>query len=135
MVYLTRKEHFNAAHRLYNPAWDNEKNTAVFGKCANPNFHGHNYNLFITVAGEPNPDTGFIMDAKYLGDVIKQFITEELDHKNLNIEVPWMQNILCSTENLAKAIWVRLLPHMPSGIKLHCVKLVETENIYVEYFG
>lgn len=135
MVYLTRKEHFNAAHRLYNPAWSKEKNDAIFGKCANENFHGHNYNLFVTVAGEPSADTGFIMDAKYLGDLIKQHITDELDHKNINIEVPWMANVLCSTENLAKAIYNKLLPLIPQNVKLHCIKLLETESIYVEYFG
>jgi 6-pyruvoyltetrahydropterin/6-carboxytetrahydropterin synthase len=135
MVYLTRKEHFNAAHRLYNPKWSKEKNEQVFGKCANEYYHGHNYNLYVTIAGEPDPDTGFIMDAKKLGDVIKKYVTDELDHKNINIEVPFMQNVLCSTENLVKAIWQQLLPHIPAPAKLHAIKLYETEKIYVEYFG
>ncbi len=135
MVYLTRKEHFNAAHRLYNPKWSKEKNEEVFGKCANEYYHGHNYNLYVTIAGEPDADTGFIMDAKKLGDVIKKYVTDELDHKNINIEVPFMQNVLCSTENLAKAIWQQLLPNIPAPAKLHAIKLYETEKIYVEYFG
>jgi len=134
MVYLTRKEHFNAAHKLYNPEWSDDKNNDVFGKCANKNFHGHNYELFVTVKGEPNVDTGFVMDAKKLGDIVSQFICNELDHKNLNTQVPFLNNIMPSTENVAKAIFERLLPHIKEAT-LHCVKLMETEKIFVEYYG
>lgn len=134
MVYLTRKEHFNAAHKLYNPNWDVEQNDAVFGKCANKNWHGHNYDLFVTVKGEPNPDTGFIMNVKELSSIIKEVVLEKLDHKNLNVDVDFMRGKMTSTENLAKAIWNQLEPHI-TGCELHCIKLYETENIYVEYFG
>lgn len=135
MVYLTRVEHFNAAHKLYNPAWSYEKNEAIFGKCANENWHGHNYELFVTVKGEPSPDTGFIMDVKKLGNLIKQHIVEKVDHRNLNLDVAFMQGKMCSAENLVKAIWEQLAPHLPAGVVLHQIKLCETPRIYVEYFG
>lgn len=135
MVYLTRSEHFNAAHKLYNPNWTPEKNDEVFGKCANQNWHGHNYELLVTVKGEPDPDTGFVFDVKRLSTIIRDHITEKLDHKNLNIDVDFMQGKMCSTENLAIAIWQQLVPHLPAGIALHCIKLYETPRIYVEYFG
>jgi 6-pyruvoyltetrahydropterin/6-carboxytetrahydropterin synthase len=135
MVYLTRHEHFNAAHKLYNPNWSKEKNDAVFGKCANENWHGHNYELMITVKGKPNPETGFVMDAKHLSDLITNHITEQLDHKNLNLDVPFLKDVLPSTENVAIAIWKQLQPHLPAGVALHCVKLYETPRIGVEYFG
>ena len=135
MVYLTRSEHFNAAHKLYNPAWSYEKNEEVFGKCANENWHGHNYELLITVKGEPSPDTGFVFDVKKLSDIIKQYVTDVIDHRNLNIDVKFMEGKMCSTENLAIAIWNELIPHLPEGVQLHCVKLYETPRIYVEYFG
>ena len=135
MVYLTRSEHFNAAHKLYNPAWSYEKNEAIFGKCANENWHGHNYELLVTVKGIPSPDTGFIFDVKKLSKVIKDHIIEKIDHHNLNVDVDFMKDKLCSTENLAVAIWNELLPHLPAGVGLHCIKLYETPRIYVEYFG
>ncbi|MBL7729517.1 MAG: 6-carboxytetrahydropterin synthase [Dinghuibacter sp.] len=135
MVYLTRAEHFNAAHRLYNPGWSREQNEAVFGKCANENWHGHNYELLVTIKGVPHPDTGFIYDAKKLSQLIREHIIEALDHKNLNLDVPFMQGKLCSTENLAIGIWQQLLPLIPEGITLHCVKIQETPSIYVEYYG
>lgn len=135
MVYLTRSEHFNAAHRLYNPAWSYEKNEAVFGKCANENWHGHNYELFVTVKGNPDPDTGFVFDVKRLSGIIKEHIIEELDHRNLNMDVEFMRDKMCSTENLAIAIWNRLKPQLPTGVVLHAIKLYETPRIYVEYFG
>ena len=135
MVYLTRLEHFNAAHRLYNPAWNSEKNEAVFGKCANENWHGHNYELLVTVKGEPDPDTGFLFDAKQLSTLIREKVTDKLDHKNLNVDVDFMTGKMCSTENLAIAIWQQLVPHIPDPVKLHCIKLYETPRIYVEYFG
>ncbi|MBR2648103.1 MAG: 6-carboxytetrahydropterin synthase [Sediminibacterium sp.] len=135
MVYLTRQEHFNAAHKLYNPNWSKEQNEAVFGPCANENWHGHNYDLFVTVKGNPNPDTGFLFDVKVLSKLIKIHVTDHLDHKNLNIDVPFMSGKMCSTENLAIAIWNQLAPHLPVEVKLHCIKLYETPRIYVEYFG
>ena len=135
MVYLTRVEHFNAAHKLYNPAWSKEQNDAVFGMCANENWHGRNYELYVTVKGTPNPDTGFLYDAKKLSTIIKERVTEKLDHKNLNMDVDFMRGQMCSTENLAVAIWKQLQPHLPSEISLHCIKLYETPRIYVEYFG
>jgi len=135
MVYLTRAEHFNAAHKLFNPAWTREKNEAVFGKCANENWHGHNYDLFVTVKGEPSPDTGFLYDAKKLSEIINTHVIEKLDHKNLNLDVDFMSGKLCSTENLVIGIWNQLEPHIPAEIRLHCVKLYETPRIFVEYFG
>jgi 6-pyruvoyltetrahydropterin/6-carboxytetrahydropterin synthase len=135
MVYLTRVEHFNAAHKLYNPNWSKEQNDQVFGVCANENWHGHNYELYVTVKGSPNVDTGFLYDAKKLSAIIKEKVTEKLDHKNLNLDVDFMRGQMCSTENLAVAIWQQLTPHLPGEIKLHCIKLYETPRIYVEYYG
>jgi 6-pyruvoyltetrahydropterin/6-carboxytetrahydropterin synthase len=135
MVYLTRSEHFNAAHKLYNPNWTPEKNDEVFGKCANQNWHGHNYELLVTVKGKPDPGTGFVFDVKRLSIIIKEHIIEKLDHRNLNVDVDFMKGQLCSTENLAIAIWQQLRPHLPSGVQLHAIKLYETPRIYVEYFG
>lgn len=134
MVYLTRKEHFNAAHRLRNEAWSDEKNEQVFGKCANKNWHGHNYDLYVTVKGAPDPDTGFIMNAKELSRIIKSEVVEVLDHKNLDLDVEVMKGKMSSTENLIKEIW-KLLQAKIKGCELHAIKLYETPNIYVEYFG
>ena len=103
--------------------------------CANENWHGHNYELYVTVKGEADPDTGFLFDAKKLSNIIKEAITEKLDHKNLNIDVDFMTGQMCSTENLAVAIWQQLEPHLPGNIRLHCIKLYETPRIFVEYFG
>jgi 6-pyruvoyltetrahydropterin/6-carboxytetrahydropterin synthase len=135
MVYLTRQEHFNAAHKLYNPNWTKERNEAVFGVCANENWHGHNYDLFVTIKGVPDADTGFLFDIKVLSKIIKQHVIDQLDHKNLNMDVPFMKDKMCSTENLAMAIWQQILPHLPASVSLHCIKLYETARIYVEYFG
>ena len=135
MVYLTRLEHFNAAHRLYNPDWSYEKNEEVFGVCANENWHGHNYELYVTIKGEANPDTGFLMDVKKLSIIIKENIIEKVDHRNLNLDVEFMKGKMCSTENLAVAIWNELKPHLPTDVQLHSIKLYETPRIYVEYFG
>ena len=133
--YLTRREHFNAAHKLYNPQWTAEQNDAVFGKCANENWHGHNFELFVTVKGAPDLDTGFIVDAKLLSKIIKEYVVDVLDHRNLNLDIPFMEGKICSIENLVFEIWGQLAPHMPKGVLLHCIKLVETPRIYVEYFG
>lgn len=135
MVYLTRVEHFNAAHKLYNPAWPREKNDEVFGRCANENWHGHNFELYVTVKGEPDPDTGFIFDAKMLGGIIKENIVDKLDHRNLNLDVDFMRGRMCSIENLVTGIWNELKPLFPAHVSLHCIRLVETPRIYVEYYG
>ncbi len=135
MVYLTRIEHFNAAHKLYNPNWGKEKNEEVFGRCANANWHGHNFELYVTIKGDPDPDTGFIYDAKKLGAVIQEHIIEKLDHRNLNLDVEFMRGKMCSIENLVIGIWNELKQHLPDGVNLHCLKLVETAKIYVEYYG
>lgn len=135
MVYLTRVEHFNAAHKLYNPAWSSEQNEVVFGKCANENWHGHNYDLHVTVKGTPDRDTGFLCDAKKLSLLIKQYILDKLDHKNLNVEVDFLKDKMCSTEIVATEIWNQLQPHLPPNVQLHCIKLYETPRIYAEYFG
>jgi 6-pyruvoyltetrahydropterin/6-carboxytetrahydropterin synthase len=135
MVYLTRIEHFNAAHKLYNPNWSYEKNEQIFGKCANENWHGHNYELYVTIKGLPNAETGFLFDAKDLSKTIKDQILEKLDHKNLNLDVDFMQGKMCSTENLAIEIWNQLASHLPQGVQLHCIKIYETPKIFVEYFG
>ncbi|MFN8116172.1 MAG: 6-carboxytetrahydropterin synthase [Bacteroidia bacterium] len=135
MIYITRKEHFNAAHKLFNPAWSEEQNNATFGKCANKNWHGHNYELFVTVKGEINPDTGFVVNLKDLSTVIRTDVTEILDHKNLNLDVKGMP-IMPSTENVAIFIWDILAPKIKEmGAALHCIKLFETDSNYVEYFG
>ncbi|TDG37360.1 6-carboxytetrahydropterin synthase [Pedobacter changchengzhani] len=136
MIYITRKASFNAAHKLARPDWSDEKNEEVFGKCSNPNWHGHNYDLFVTVKGEINPETGFLVDLKWLKDVINTYAVDLIDHKNLNLDVSFMKDKLASTENLAIAIWDQLLPHISeSGAILHSVKLYETEKNFVEYFG
>ena len=134
-VYVSRKEHFNAAHKLYNPSWSFEKNEAVFGKCANDNWHGHNYELLVTVKGNPNPDTGFVFDVKQLSEIIREHVIEKVDHCNLNMDVEFMQGKMCSTENLAIGIWKELILHLPPDVQLHCIRLYETPRIYVEYFG
>ncbi len=136
IVYLTRKETFNAAHQLWVKHWSEEKNFEVFGKCANKNFHGHNYELIVTVKGTPDPITGFLMDVKVLGKLIQEKVCDVLDHSNLNLDENFLpDNILPSTENLVYYIWKELEPHIPVGVKLHCVKLCETAKIYCEYFG
>lgn len=133
---MTRVEHFNAAHKLWNPKWSADKNHEVFGKCANENWHGHNYELHVTLKGAPDPETGFIFNAKELGDLIRQHIVEQADHKNLNMDVPFMEGKFTSAENFAVAIWEELEPHIQAaGVQMHCVKLYETPRIYVEYFG
>lgn len=135
MIYITRKEHFNAAHKLFNPNWTEEKNNAVFGKCANKNWHGHNYELFVTVKGKINPDTGFVVNLKELSTLIRTDVTDILDHKNLNMDVKGMP-IMPSTENVAMFIWNILADKINQmGAALHCIKLYETESNYVEYFG
>ena len=136
MIYLTRKERFNAAHRLFLPGYSDEENLRVFGKCSNPNWHGHNYTLFVTVKGEIDPRTGLVIDLKKLSMIIHKKVIDIIDHKNINLEVPFMSGKLASTENLAIGIWNELFDEISQqGALLHCVKLEETENNMVEYFG
>jgi len=137
MVYLSRLEHFNAAHKLYNPNWTEEKNKEVFGPCSNVNWHGHNYELIVTVKGQPDPETGFVIDLKKLSVLIREQIIDQVDHKNLNLDVPFMTNKLASTENLVIEFW-RILEPLISSIssaQLHCLKLYETPRNFVEYYG
>lgn len=135
-VYLTRKEHFNAAHRLWNPNWSDEKNFEIFGECANPNYHGHNYDLYVTVRGAPNPETGFLVNVRELENLVQEEIVEAIDHKNLNVNVPMMEGKLTSTENLAIAIWDQLEEKVRNlGPELHQVQLYETEKNQVTYCG
>ena len=136
MLHITRKEHFNAAHRLFREDYDDAMNMEVFGKCSNPNWHGHNYTLYITVAGEINPATGFVINLKDLSILIREKITEKIDHKNINLEVDFMQGKMASTEVLTVAIWNELEDEIKKlGANLFCVKLYETENNFAEYFG
>jgi 6-pyruvoyltetrahydropterin/6-carboxytetrahydropterin synthase len=138
MIYVSRQEHFNAAHKLYNVTWTKEKNSEVFGPCANENWHGHNYDLIVTVKGRPAKETGFVIDLKKLSDLIKAEVIEKVDHKNLNLDVEFMRGKMASTENLAIEIWKILHPKImviaPEAV-LHSVKLYETPRNYVEYFG
>jgi 6-pyruvoyltetrahydropterin/6-carboxytetrahydropterin synthase len=138
MIYISRKEHFNAAHKLYNPNWTKEKNEEVFGPCANANWHGHNFELIVTVKGNPDPDTGFVVDLKKLSTLIREEVCDKLDHKNINLDVPFMAGKMASTENIAMEIWKILHEKLP-GIthvgKLHSVKLYETPRNFVEYLG
>jgi 6-pyruvoyltetrahydropterin/6-carboxytetrahydropterin synthase len=135
-VYITRRETFNAAHKLWQPNWSEEKNNEVFGRCANKNWHGHNFILYVTVSGIPDPESGFVMNLKDLSAIIKKEVTEKLDHKNLNLDVPFLDGIMTSTENVIIAIWQILEPIIAGyGAALAKLKLVETENNFVEYFG
>jgi len=135
VLFVTRKAHFNAAHKLYNPLWTKEENEACFGKCANEHWHGHNFDLYVTIKGRPSKDTGFVMDLKRLKVIIEDEIVEHLDHKNLNLDVPFLKDVLPSVENIVIAIWERLIPHLPSDVKLHKIHLIETVNNSVEYYG
>ena len=135
-VFVIRRERFNAAHRLFNPTWDDIENESVFGKCSNKNWHGHNYELFVTVKGAINPGTGYVIDMKILSDLIKDKIVDKMDHKNLNIEVEFLKQKITSAENIAISIYNELFNEIKKmGKDLHCVRLHETENNYVEYYG
>ena len=136
MIYLTRRESFSAAHRMYKPEWSDKKNQKEFGKCSNPNWHGHNYVLLVTVKGDISPDQGFVININNLKHIIQEIIIEKTDHKNLNLEVYFMKDIITTTENLAIAIWNELRPHIEKeGVQLHCVRIEETENNSIEYYG
>ena len=135
-VFITRRERFSAAHKLSRPEWTPEQNAAVFGKCSNPNWHGHNYELWVTVKGEPNAETGFVTDLSIISKIIKERVLDPVDHKNLDMDVAFMKGKQSSTENLAIAIWNELQAEVNAqGCTLHCVKVAETENNSVEYFG
>ena len=134
MVYITRRETFAAAHRLYKDGLSDEENLKLFGKCSNPNWHGHNYTLEVVVAGEVNPATGFVMDLKELKEIIKTHVISKVDHKNLNIDTDFMKGLNPTSENIVIAIWNQLKDKIPAG-KLYAVKLYETENNYFEYRG
>ena len=136
MVYLTRRERFSAAHRLFNSKLSDEENEKIYGLCSNPNWHGHNYILWVTIKGEVNPETGYVADLKEVSRIIREQVIVKLDHKNINLEVGFMKGKFVSTENLAMGIWSELRPHMEVlGVDLHSVKIQETENNSVEYFG
>lgn len=136
-AYITRRERFNAAHKLWVKDWSDEKNKEVFGKCSNKNWHGHNYHLYVTVKGTPDPFTGFIMNVKTLSDIMKKHVVNKLDHSNMNLDVDFIpEGLQPTTENLVILIWQQIESHIKEqGAELHCVKLYETENIYAEYFG
>jgi 6-pyruvoyltetrahydropterin/6-carboxytetrahydropterin synthase len=138
MIYVSRQEHFNAAHKLYNTKWSAEKNKEVFGPCANENWHGHNFDMIVTVKGTPDPDTGFVVDLKKLSQLIRSEVTDKLDHRNINLDVEFMKDKMASTENIAMEVFKiidKKLPSIAKNAKLHCIKLYETPRNYVEYFG
>ena len=138
IVHICRKEHFNAAHKLYNPKWSKDKNKEVFGLCANENWHGHNFELIVTVKGEPDPETGFVIDLKLLGGIISEHIISKVDHKNLNLDVDFMRGKLTSCENLILEFWkilVRELAKVSNKAFLHSLELVETNKNSVKYYG
>ena len=134
MMYVTRREHFSASHRLYNPAWEDARNERVFGKCNNPAGHGHNYYVEITVQGDVDPETGYVVDLKELKRVIHTYVIDKLDHKNLNVDVDFLSGVVPTAENIAIGIWKQLVDRMPRG-RLHQVRLYETEKNIVEYRG
>ena len=134
-VRVTRRLHFAAAHQLARSDWSDEKNAAVFGLCANPNWHGHNYELDVTVDGEIDPETGYVLDLKVLRDLVEERVIADLDHRNLNLDVGWMEGRNPTTENLVVAIWDRLVDEMPDGVGLVRLVLYETPRNYVEYTG
>lgn len=136
MVYIQRRETFSASHRLYNATWSEDQNEAVFGKCSNRYGHGHNFQLIVTVKGTVNPDTGFVMNLVDLKEIMQREVIEHVDHRNLNEDVPFLKGIMPSTENLAIAFWERLAPAIAAkGAILHGIRIIETENNFVEYFG
>ena len=131
-VKVSRKEHFNAAHRLYNQGWSDEKNASVFGKCSNPNYHGHNYEVIVSVIGEPDPETGYVYDMKVLSDLIKENVLRKFDHRNLNLDTEYFKNLNPTAENIAVVIWRILRQKIDSNLELK-ITLYETERNFVEY--
>ncbi len=134
MIYVTRRAHFSAAHRLFNPAFSESKNIEVFDKCANPSGHGHNYYVEVTIAGEPDPNTGYVIDLKKLKRIIEDEFISKVDHKNLNVDVEFLRGVIPTAENIAIACWQRLVSHISEG-KLFSVRVFETEKNFVEYKG
>ena len=131
-VKVTRKEHFNAAHRLFNPDWSDEKNASVFGKCANPNFHGHNYEILVSLTGEPDKTTGYVYDLKVLSDIIRDNVIRKFDHRNLNLDTEYFKNLNPTAENIAVVIWQILREKIEMKFELK-ITLYETERNFVEY--
>ncbi|TVR55057.1 MAG: 6-carboxytetrahydropterin synthase [Gemmatimonadales bacterium] len=134
-VRVTRRLHFNAAHRLYRADWSDERNREVFGDCSNPNWHGHNYEMDVTVEGAVDPATGYVLDLKLLKEAVQEAVIRDVDHRNLNLEVPWLEGLNPTTENFVVAIWNRLEPRIPEGVELNRIVLWETPRNYVEYSG
>ncbi len=134
-VRVTTELEFSAAHRLFNPDWTEERNQEVFGVCANPNWHGHNYELHVTVEGPLDPETGFVIDFRDLKSLVDSRVIRDLDHKNLDLDVPWMKGLISSAEHLVVAIWNRLADGLPQGVELNKLILWETPRSYVEYTG
>jgi len=138
-VYISKDVHFCAAHKLYNTKWSEEQNEEVFGKCANENWHGHNFDMTVTVKGTPDPDTGFVMNFKSLKKIIKEEVVEKVDHKNLDLDVDFLEGQMSSCENLVTAFWDILKPVVEKESKgnatLHCIKLYETPTSFAEYYG
>jgi 6-pyruvoyltetrahydropterin/6-carboxytetrahydropterin synthase len=136
MIYLTRRERFCAAHRMFRQEWSDEVNQEVFGKCSNPYWHGHNYILYVTVKGEPSSEHGFVMNINILKEIILEKVISKIDHKNINLEVDFMNGKIATTENMAVAIWNELKPSIEkAGAYMHCIKIEETENNSIEYYG
>jgi 6-pyruvoyltetrahydropterin/6-carboxytetrahydropterin synthase len=136
MIYLTRRERFSAAHRMFRQDWSDEQNREVFGKCSNPNWHGHNYILWVTIKGEPSVNHGFVMNITILKNIIQEKVIQKLDHLNMNLDVDFMKGKIATTENLAVAVWNELKPAIEKeGAQLHCIKIEETENNCIEYYG
>ena len=134
LVTICRSEHFNAAHRLHNAAWSDEQNQRIFGKCNNPNYHGHNYNLTVRLTGEIDPETGYVYDTKRLSNLIKKEVLDRYDHRNLNLDTEEFRTLNPTAENMAVVIWQRLRPHLAAGLALS-VTLYETDRNFVEYHG
>jgi 6-pyruvoyltetrahydropterin/6-carboxytetrahydropterin synthase len=136
MIFLTRRERFSAAHRMFRQDWSDEKNFDVFGKCSNPNWHGHNYILWVTIKGEQSDNHGFVININILKKIIREKVIDKIDHRNINLDVDFMKGKVATTENLAVAIWNELKkPVEQEGAELYCVKIEETENNYIEYYG
>lgn len=135
-AYITRRERFSSAHRLFKPELSDNENYELFGDCSHPNWHGHNYELFVTVKGAVNPELGYVINLKKVSTIIRKHVISKLDHRNVNIDVDFMSGILATTENLAIYIWKELEPRLHElGVELHCIKIKETENNFVEYYG
>jgi len=134
-VRVTRRVHFSAAHRLFRPEWSDERNREVFGDGSNPNWHGHNYEVDVTVSGPVDPETGYVMDLKLLKELLSERVVDDVDHRNLNLEVPWLEGVVPTTENLVVAVWERIAGHLPGEVTLDRIVLWETPRNYVEYTG